>query len=80
MSFGRVQQAMLDLMDALSDNIVANEARADALFRSADELTDQFGGDALRDSARRHRVQVLELQGTLAALRERYAVRFHQKL
>ena len=75
-----LQRAMLRLMDVLSQDIATTEAMADELTRAVVALSDQPEAKAIRDTAARKRVRVLELQGRLAALREDYAARFPLKL
>ena len=77
MSDQDVRKAMLDEMDTLSEEIITTEAAANGLVEAAVELSDWPGAEAIREVARRHRVQALELRGQLAALREEYATKFH---
>jgi hypothetical protein len=76
-----VQQAMLNLMDALASDIIRTEATAEELTRTAVALSGHLPDtDAIRDTAVRKRVQAIELRGQLAALREEYAERFPLQL
>lgn len=68
--------AMLELMDALADDIIKIEAVANELVNAATDLSGHVDAGALRDAARQRRVKVLELRGQLAALRQRYGEQF----
>jgi hypothetical protein len=81
MSAEGIRRAMLDLMDALSGEIIRTEAIAEELTRTAIALSGHLpNADAIRDTAVRKRVQAIELRGKLAALREEYAERFPLQL
>ena len=80
MSAEDLRKAMLDLMAALSDDIIRTEAIADELTRAAVALSGhQQGAKAIRDTAVRKRVGAIELRGKLAALHESYAARFNSE-
>lgn len=81
MNTNPVQQDMLNLMYALSDAIIRTGAIAEELTRAAVALSGHpREAKAIRNTAVRKRVQALELQGQLAALREEYAERFPLEL
>lgn len=73
------RRAMLELLNALSNSIVAQEALADEAAQTALEFADDLGGEVLRGIARRQRVRALELQGQFAALSTEYAARYHSE-
>lgn len=75
-----LQWAMLELIDALTDDVIRTDAMANELEGAAAEPSLQVDAGALRDAARRRRVQALELRGQLAALHEEFAERFPLKL
>lgn len=75
-----LQWAMLELMDALTDDIIRIEATANELVSATVELSGKLNTEALRDAARRHRVDALVLRGQLAALRQECAEWFPRKL
>lgn len=75
-----LKRAMLEMMDALTDDIIRIEAVADNLVNVAVDPSGHVDARALRDAAQRRRVKVLEMRGQLAALRQRYAERFLQEL
>lgn len=77
MSIDPVQKAMLDLMDAISNDIIYAEALANELVQGAAALSNQPGSESIRDTALHWRVRSIELRGHLAALREEYTARFH---
>jgi hypothetical protein len=80
MSAEDLRKAMLDLMAALSDDIIRTEAIADELTQAAMALSDhQRGAKAIRDTAVHKRVEAIELRGKLAALHESYAARFNSE-
>ncbi|SFV13055.1 MULTISPECIES: hypothetical protein [unclassified Methylobacterium] len=72
-----LREAMLGRMNALRITIAALNTTADELVRSANLLDGQPVAEALRGRAQRRRVKVLEMQGRLVALSERYAAQFH---
>ncbi|AYO83231.1 hypothetical protein ABID82_003379 [Methylobacterium sp. PvP062] len=71
-----LRKAMLGRMKALSVKIAALNTTADELVRSAILLDGEPIAQTLLGRAQRRRVQVLVMQGRLAALRERYDTRF----
>lgn len=79
MSTDPVQKAMLDLMDAISDDIIYADALANELVQGAAALSDQPGSESIRDTALHWRVKSIKLRGRLAALSAEYAIRFRPK-
>lgn len=75
-----LREMMLATMSATLTQIVATNARADELARSAHADVDPCLAAAMQDHARRYRVEVLELQGRLAALSGDYTRRFHTEI
>ncbi|MDN3569254.1 hypothetical protein [Methylobacterium longum] len=76
MSAEDVRKAMLDLMDAISDQATRTEMTADVLMHAAEQMFGEADAEAMRDAVRRQQVSALELRGRLAALRHEYAERF----
>src|SRR3954447_25605434 len=75
-----IQAEMLNLIRAMVDGLVADEATATEL---ADAATQWGAAGCMAEAAtlrllsHQHRVRALKLQGQLAALSEDYASRFH---
>lgn len=78
MTIDPVETAMLNLMDALSEDIIHAEALANALVEGADALSDQPRSTSILDAAIGWRVRAIELRGQLGALHEDYRSRFHR--
>lgn len=78
MSSDPVRTQMLNLMDALIEDVAHAEALANELVEGAASLSDRSGSGSIRDAAIRWRVRSIELQGQLAAMREDYTSRFHE--
>jgi hypothetical protein len=71
-----LREEMLRLMADLCTRIAASNMSADELAKSADRLEGQPAAAAMRDVARRQRVQILQMEGQLAALNVAFAERF----
>lgn len=71
-----IREAMLGAMVALCNRIVASNAVADEMTRSANRLDGRPTAEIMRGIARRQRVKVLEMEGQLAALNDSYDKRF----
>lgn len=74
-----MRMTMLEVMRQVADDIVAEEAFAAEFAEEAaqaERMEDTNTAEIMRDLARRHRVEALELDGRLAALRLQYAMIF----
>lgn len=72
--------AMTEQMAVICTNIATLNMAADQLGRSASLCEGKPLSDRLRDTARRQRVKVLELQGQLAVLNVSFEERFGLEL
>lgn len=71
-----MREMMLAMMSATITRIIATNTRADDLIRATHEGAEPSLAAAMQDHARRYRVEVLELQGRLAALSIDYVRHF----
>lgn len=74
-----LRDTMIGRMEAPRVSIEALNTTADELMRSANLLDGQPVAEALRGRVWRRRVKVLEMQGRLAAVGQRYATRFRSR-
>ena len=78
-SYIHAREAMLNLMQSLTEGIRIDSLMADQLSQISERARlcgEAEMADGLLDVTRQHRVAVLEGQGRLAALKARYAVLF----
>lgn len=79
---GRAMRAqMLEVMQVMAVAIQSEEMAADGLMCDAEVLQACHPGvaDALRTLGRKQRVNALELEGRLAAMRQEYVKRFQEE-